>query len=76
MVGLGIKLAPGTLGTVSAAHARKWYSFLDDFDQKSPMCRSKRNVCRFSGMTLGDSPCTLLVSPWLGEVVGASLAMG
>ena len=29
-----------------------------------------------SGMTLGDSPCTLLVSPWLGEVVGASLAMG
>ena len=27
-------------------------------------------------MTLGDSPCTLLVSPWLGEVVGASLAMG
>ena len=29
-----------------------------------------------SGMGLGDSPCTLLVSPWLGEVVGASLAMG
>ena len=27
-------------------------------------------------MTLGDSPCTLLVSPWLGEVVGASLALG
>ena len=29
-----------------------------------------------SGMGLGDSPCTLLVFPWLGEVVGASLAMG
>ena len=27
-------------------------------------------------LTLGDSPCTLLVSLWLGEVVGASLAMG
>ena len=27
-------------------------------------------------MALGDSPCTLLVSSWLGEVVGASLAMG
>ena len=27
-------------------------------------------------MALGDSPCTLLVSLWLGEVVGASLAMG
>ena len=39
VVGLSIKLAPGTLGTVSAAHARKWYSFLDDFDQKSPMWR-------------------------------------
>ena len=29
--------------------------------------RSKRNV---SPVTLRDSPCTLLVSPWLGEVVG------
>ena len=27
-------------------------------------------------MALGDSPCTLLVFPRLGEVVGASLAMG
>ena len=27
-------------------------------------------------MALVDSPCTLLVSSWLGEVVGASLAMG
>ena len=35
---------------------------------------SKRNVSPVMG--LGDSPCTLLVSPWLGEVVGASLAMG
>jgi hypothetical protein len=26
-------------------------------------------------MTLCDSPCTLLVPPWLGEVVGASLAI-
>ena len=37
---------------------------------------TKRTFLRDSGMTLGDSPCTLLVSPWLGEVVGASLAMG
>ena len=29
-----------------------------------------------SGMGPGDSPCTLLVFPWLGEVVGASLAIG
>ena len=29
-----------------------------------------------SDMGIGDSPCTLLVFPWLGEVVGASLAMG
>ena len=36
----------------------------------------KRNVSPVYGY-LGDSPCTLLlVSPWLGEVVGASLAMG
>ena len=35
---------------------------------------TKRNVSPVMG--LGDSPCTLLVSPWLGEVVGASLAMG
>ena len=27
-------------------------------------------------MGLGDSACTLLVFPWLGEVVGASLALG
>ena len=27
-------------------------------------------------MTLGDSPCTLLVSPWLREVMGASLVIG
>ena len=40
---------------------------------------SKRTVTflRYgSVMALGDSPCTLLVSLWLGEVVGASLAMG
>ena len=35
---------------------------------------SKRNVS--PGMGLGDSACTLLVFPWLGEVVGASLALG
>ena len=38
--------------------------------------RGSDKTLRFSGMGLGHSPCTLLVFPWLGEVVGASLAMG